>query len=596
MKLAAIYARVSTVNHGQDTKRQVEELKSYAKLKGYDVKEEDIYQDYISGYSKIGAREQLNKLRDEVKCESGSKYEAIFITEISRLARDPIVGRDLVNFFTQNNVCLYVKTPELESIPKNKESIPLFSIIFTILAEFANAEALQTKQRQKSGIRSKAEKGGFIGGAYINYGYKNVEKNIVVDDFEADIVKKIFDLCNSGSGTKKIAKYLNEHGIQTRVSGKSKVKLIKQKNGLPPVYSDQIIWKDGTVYGLLTNSIYYGKKKYKLDSLSPVDLEIIEKSGESHFYVDVPPIIEKAVFDKAQSELASRLKHSIRNTKFKYILKDVLKCGICGGNYCGKRRSDGSDSYYFCRTRETKTRDCDNLGIDIELIESAVWTAIVDSSFVEQMLLKQSFNIEEVEKEKVAASNAIEQFKVEIELLNRSKERWILLYTNLEIEKMHFENGTKPIISNISKLKNKVIENSNRLLTLDNLIESKKSMENLVRIKNSLGADRLKIQQIIKESFQRVSLIVLDRKNAVFSIVLKSNLNEEVSFLLNRKEKFLVGFNFNEEFFTPQGLLSWDKYGRLLTNFSDLVSNIHHLTFFYEDLSARKDLIWIRFQ
>jgi hypothetical protein len=88
---------------------------------------------------------------------------------------------------------------------------------------------------------------------------------------------------------------------------------------------------------------------------------------------------------------------------------------------------------------------------------------------------------------------------------------------------------------------------------------------------------------------------VLSKKLAIFSIVLKSNLREEVSFLLNRKEKYLIGFNFQSEFYNPNGLLEWDSYGRLLTPIEDVHSNIWHLDYF-DDIGVRKELKLIKFQ
>ena len=595
MKLAAIYARVSTTNLGQDTKRQVDELKSIAKEKGYDVHDEDIYQDYVSGYSKIDAREHLNNLVERIKSENGSKYDAIFISEISRLARDPNQGRELVNFFTEKNICLHVKNPRLESITNDKIANPIFNIIFTILLEFANAEAIQTKQRQKSGIRAKARKGEFIGGANINYGYKSEKSLIVIDDKESPIVKKIFDLCNSGCGTKKIANYLNDNGIKTRVSGKSKGIMIKQKNNLPPVNSDNIKWSEGTVYGILTNNIYYGKKRYNYDDSSPTDSETLEKNGKNFYLVDVPNIIDKETFDKAQLELKGRLRHSIRNTKFTYILKDVLKCGVCGGNYCGRRRSDGTDSFYFCRTSETKTRECDNLGIGIEIIESSIWTAIVDTKFVEQLILNQTMNIEKVEKEMLDKESDIKNLNIEIKRFEKITEKWRIEYFEERIEETEYLAGRKPHDSRIKTNKERIIETNNSIKNLEKVLESKNSLDNLIALKNSLESDRLKIKEIITESFQRVAIRVLDKKFAIFSIVLKSNLREEVSFLLNRKEKYLIGFNYQSEFYNPNGALEWDSYGRLLTTIEDVYSNIHHLDYF-DDIGVKKELKWIKFQ
>jgi hypothetical protein len=487
-----------------------------------------------------------------------------------------------------------VKNPRLESITNDKIANPIFNIIFTILLEFANAEAIQTKQRQKSGIRAKARKGEFIGGANINYGYKSEKSLIVIDDKESPIVKKIFDLCNNGCGTKKIANYLNDNGIKTRVSGKSKGIMIKQKNNLPPVNSDNIKWSEGTVYGILTNNIYYGKKRYNYDDSNPTDSETLEKNGKNFYLVDVPYIIDKETFDKAQLELKGRLRHSIRNTKFTYILKDVLKCGVCGGNYCGRRRSDGTDSFYFCRTSETKTRECDNLGIGIELIESAVWTAIVDTKFVEQLILNQSLNVENVEKEKIEKQNEINNLNSDNKKIEKIIEKWRDEYIEDRVEKAKYLQKFKPLAAKRKLNEERIIEKNNRIGYLEKLVESKKSLDNLIALKNSLESDRLKIKEIIAESFQRVAIRVLDKKFAIFSIVLKSNLLEEVSFLLNRKKKYLIGFNYQSEFYNPNGTLEWDSYGRLLTPIEDVYSNIHHLDYF-DDLGVRKELKLIKF-
>jgi hypothetical protein len=371
--------------------------------------------------------------------------------------------------------------------------------------------------------------------------------------------------------------------------------MIKQKNNLPPVNSDNIKWSEGTVYGILTNNIYYGKKRYNYDDSNPTDSETLEIKGKNYYLVDVPNIINKETFDKAQLKLKGRLRHSIRNTKFTYILKDVLKCGVCGGNYCGRRRTDGTDSYYKCGANLTKTRECDNLGIGIEIIESSIWTAIVDTKFVEQLILNQTMNIEKVEKDILDKVSDIKNLNIEIKRLQKITEKWRNEYFEERIEETEYLAGRKPHDSRIKTNKERIIETNNSIKNLEKVLESKNSLDNLIALKNSLESDRLKIKEIITESFQRVAIRVLDKKFAIFSIVLKSNLREEVSFLLNRKEKYLIGFNYQSEFYNPNGTFEWDSYGRLLTPIEDVFSNIHHLDYF-DDLGVRKELKWIKFQ
>jgi site-specific DNA recombinase len=599
---AAIYTRVSTFE--QSTQRQVDELKIYAKNKGYEVSEEDIYEEYKSGYSKKNDRIELNKLLNNIN-QNQSKYDAIFISEISRLARDPNLGRRIVDDLSERKIKIYVKNPELVSLNSSNERDSIFNIIFQILAEFANSEALFIKMRQKSGIKSKALNGGYVGGVNINYGYKKVEDKYAVDEEEANVVRNIFDMCNQGFGLKKIADYLNNNGIKTRVSGMMLNKMVKQKNNLPPVNSDEIKWKDGTVHGILTNSIYYGKKRYRRE---PTDSDEIEKMviGEKTYnLVDVPSIIDKKVFDQAQTALSSRIKHSRRNTKFEYILKDLLICGVCGSNYCGRMRTNLKDQFYFCRSKETKTRTCNALGIGIELIESAIWTVVVDTSLIENFVINKQINIEEVEKEIESVKSKIEELKKDKRKMELSKGRLQDDYYSLNIDYKNYIQKLNLINGRFSKNKNEINESENRVNTLSNLKATSTNLQNLRKLKNSLETDRLKIREIFQESFHRISIFVIDKSYAIFSIVLKNNPLEEATYVLNRKYKYVFGYTFSGEFHPNSlfeeeslrkiNLIEWDNYGRLITPINDVYNNIYYQMDYLENLIERKTIKWISF-
>ena len=118
-KIAAIYSRVSTSTGIQSTSRQVNELIGYAKTHGYKIAEEDIFEEFRSGYSKKKERVEIEKLLELIR-SGKKKYKAIFVSEISRIARDPQVGRQIVDELTEMNIPVYVKNPALVSIEQHR--------------------------------------------------------------------------------------------------------------------------------------------------------------------------------------------------------------------------------------------------------------------------------------------------------------------------------------------------------------------------------------------------------------------------------------------------------------------------------------------
>ena len=79
-------------------------------------------------------------------------------------------------------------------------------------------------------LYDKIKSGGAGSGIMHPYGYTSIEKKLVVFEEEAEVIKKIFQLCIDGNGTRKIANRLNELIIPTKTN-KLFDKELKQKNG-----------------------------------------------------------------------------------------------------------------------------------------------------------------------------------------------------------------------------------------------------------------------------------------------------------------------------------------------------------------------------
>ena len=589
MKIAALYSRVSTSTGQQSTSRQVNELIGYAKTHGYKIAEEDIFEEFRSGYSKKKERVEIEKLLDLIR-SGKKKYKAIFVSEISRIARDPQVGRQIVDELTELNIPVFVKNPPLVSIEPDGKRSGMFNIIFQILLELANTEAEFMKMRSISGVIEKVRQGGAIGGIMQPYGYTSEKKKLVIEPTEAEVIKMIFDLCIDGNGTKKIANKLNELGIPTKVSILFN-KEMKQRNGRPPVHSKNIKWKDGTIYGILTNPIYKGLRRLiRHDENEQVQTESTRNKTYNLF--DSPPIVSEEIWDKAQLKFKENFRHSIRNKKFHYILKDIVTCAKCGSSYAGRMKTDKRDQFYMCSARRTKTRPCNNPAISIELLESAVWTFLQFNTDVDRLLLdiNKNYNLNVNEKAKAESEVSLlkESLKIEDGKLTRIKD----LYVEGHWTKDEYKKRLNSQSNAIAKINQSIRENERRINFLDESIKSVTDLGEMNSVKKALLKDRVKISELISRLLRRVNLLVIDRSYALISFQYKFG-DWHYSVLIDRNSKLMIPITYNLSNGIDK-ILKFDEYGRITTD-QETINNV--VSDFSDEaiMGFREPLLWIPF-
>ena len=589
MKTAAIYSRVSTSTGKQSTSRQVNELIGYAKTLGFKIAEDDIFEEFRSGYSKKKERVEIENLLELIRTGK-KKYKAIFVSEISRIARDPKIGRQIVDELTELQIPVYVKNPNLVSIEPDGTRSSMFNIIFQILLELANTEAEFMKMRSKSGVIEKVRQGGAIGGIMQPYGYTSYKKKLVIEPSEAEIIKLIFELCISGNGTKKIANKLNELEVPTKVS-KLFNKEMKQRNGRPPIHSKNIKWKDGTVYGILTNPIYKGQRKLiRHDDNEHV--ETITVGNKTFNLFDAPSIISVETWELAQQKFKDNFRHSIRNKKFHYILKDIVTCAKCGSSYSGRMKTDLKDKFYMCSSRRTKTRSCNNPGIGIELLESAVWTFLQFNSDVDKLLLDINENHNQNLKEKKDIEFNSEQLekslKTEEDKLSRIKE----LYVDGHWTKDEYKKRLNTQVNIINKIQKEIFENKSRINFLNESIRSVSDLNELNNVKKALLKDRQKISELTHKLLRRISLLVVDKRYAIISIQYKFG-EWYYSVLIDRVSKVLIPITIDLSI-GIDSILSFDEYGRMTTS-DDIIENVVNNFSDGTVMGMREKILWIPF-
>jgi DNA invertase Pin-like site-specific DNA recombinase len=147
---AAIYARVSTTNHGQDVNMQLRELREYCERRGWEIAGE--YTDSASGAK--DSRPELNRLMADVHQR---KCDAVLIWKLDRFGRSL---RHLVNALAD----LESLGVSFISLRDNLDlSTPSGRLMFQVIGAMAEFERALIQERVRAGMKNAKAKGRRIG-------------------------------------------------------------------------------------------------------------------------------------------------------------------------------------------------------------------------------------------------------------------------------------------------------------------------------------------------------------------------------------------------------------------------------------------------
>jgi len=194
---------------------------------------------------------------------------------------------------------------------------------------FAQFEREMTAERTRDKMKARAEKGMWNGGI-VPYGYKNVDKKLVINEKEAECVRDIFKTFIETQSLAETRRRINQK-YRTRAGKK---------------------FSKGSIDNILRNPIYYGKISYKGNLYDGIH----------------KPIISEVIFLKAQSIRKVRVKQDTK-INHTYLLSGLLRCAECGSimtpTYTKNWQRDGKSprfTYYY-RCTKTYKHDWDSCSI-----------------------------------------------------------------------------------------------------------------------------------------------------------------------------------------------------------------------------------------
>ena len=325
MKAAVIYARYSSERQTeQSIEGQLRVCNDYAERN--DLKIVGTYIDRAMTGKNDNRKDFQRMLRDCSKHE----WEIVLVYKLDRFSRNKYEMAMHRKTLRDNGVRL---VSAMENIPDSPEGIILESLLEG-MAEYYSAALAQKVRR---GQIESLNKGHWLGGQ-TPYGYKVVDKKLVIDEDQAEVVKYIYRQYAAGVIVKDIIKDLTQKGIFNK--------------GKPFTRS--------TMYYLLANEKYSGVFRY---------------NGETYLNI-CPKLLPDPLYNKVHA-LMLQNQFGTKSVEVNYLLRGKVYCGYCGHQIiaesgtsmtgvvkryykCGGRKANSG-----CQKKNIRKEDLENLVIDV---------------------------------------------------------------------------------------------------------------------------------------------------------------------------------------------------------------------------------------
>lgn len=366
---AVAYCRYSShLQREESITAQIRAIEKYANEHGYVLL--DSFVDEAQS-AKTDARIAFQRLMSNIK-HHRLKIDAVIVHKGDRFARNRYDAAIYKNILKQHNIKFISVTENLDN--NNPESV----ILESVLEGMAEYYSLNLSREVRKGLKENALAGKVTGGRPpLGYDIDPVSKRLIINEYQANAVKLIFNRYLEGWSYGKIISELNAKGYKT------------QRN--EP-------FAKNSLYSILKNSKYTGLYTYNLEapkyseSGKPIRYAKAENDNLIQIEGAVPAIISKEDFDAVQKRMQVRQNKSGNfNAKANYLLSGKIFCGECAAPYTGNRRKASltHPEYisYRCSKRNGKN-SCSNKEIRKEYIEELVLQQISGIIFSKDMIPK----------------------------------------------------------------------------------------------------------------------------------------------------------------------------------------------------------------
>lgn len=426
----AAYARVSTDHEEQQSsyEAQVDYYTEYIKRRA-DWEFVSIYADEGITGCNTRKREGFNRM---VADAMEGRIDLIITKSVSRFARNTVDSLTTIRRLKEHGVECYFEKENIWTLDGKGE------LLLTIMSSLAQEESRSISQNCTWGQRKRFADGkvSVPFGRFLGYD-RGEDGNLVLNEEQAVVVRRIYGLFLQGRSPYAIAKVLTGEGI--------------------PSPGGKGVWAQSTVKSILCNEKYKGdallQKVYTVDFLSKR-----KKANEGEipqYYVEGnhEAIISPAVFDAVQNQMALRCQEKKRRSSAG-VFSGRIKCGSCGGWY-GPKVWHSNDKYrkvvWQCNDKFQGGKKCHTPHLEEKTLQK-LFVKAVNSIFTHREKVMEDWR-SLLEKTGCIQGRQAEQFLVQLEQLDViytefDEDSWYSLVESATVFhkediRFAFKNGTE---------------------------------------------------------------------------------------------------------------------------------------------------------
>ncbi|GAN11800.1 resolvase, partial [Mucor ambiguus] len=382
---AAIYLRVSTdrqAEEGFSMEAQHDILMNLLEKKNIDLYR--VYSDPGISAKTMKKRPGIQALIADMKA---GRFDTVVVHKLDRLSRNQGDLYEFIALINKLDIRLIIAAQGDEEIDTRSPMGKAFLMFSGIWAEIY---VDNLREETLKGLTKKMNKGGrHMSRAPLGYDFDD-NRNLVINEQEAKLVREVFAKYLEGKGVVWIAKYMNSFS--------------RGKEGG--------VWDQKYVRIILQNPTYTGHNHFKPDHWEEEKRIIVNGDHEA--------IISQKDFDRVQAMMSRRSNGQMSKTSHEYPYGGIVRCGKCGATYIGNatKQKLASGEYrtyrsYRCRNHYTNNT-CDAPGIQEGKLNTLVF---------EKLMLAGDKIQDRKDKNKQKDKRHLQK---EIEVSNRRRKNWMM--------------------------------------------------------------------------------------------------------------------------------------------------------------------------
>jgi site-specific DNA recombinase len=438
-KNVGIWIRVSTDQQVQDDSPEHHERRArlYAESKGWNVV--TVYRlEALSGKSIMHYSETKRMINDVVD----GVITGLVFSKLARVARNTKQLLEIAEIFREHNADLISLMESIDT------STPAGRLFFTVIAAMATWEREEIAERVAASVPIRANMGKPLGGQ-ASFGYKWEGKQLIIDEQEAPIRKRLYEIFLQTKRKKATATELNNLGYRTRNGSK---------------------FSDTTVARLLRDPSAKGLRRANYTKSLGEGKQWIIKPKSEWVEIPCPSIISTDIWEECNSILEQQeKKRTPKGPRTVYLLSGYVYCDC------------GAKMYVYTESPVYKCKKC-RRKIDV---------GDLDEIFHEQL---KSFLFTEADIERITGNNnsllsekqtLLKTISSKYAGLKKRMTEIVNLRLDAEMSKEEFASYYKPIAEQVRQLEQQIPDVEAEIyflkiqyLSTDTVIEEAKDLYN----------------------------------------------------------------------------------------------------------------------